>query len=137
GTARWEITVGNVSQVAEAKWGTPDVSAKQIMEAALNARTVTVTRRISSDEVRVDEAATEAANKKVESVKNEWKRWIWDADARRDKLARLYNDTFNTHVDTVYDGSHLTFPGKVSDDVIELRPHQKAFVWRVLQSSTT
>src|SRR5690606_12976545 len=30
-----------------------------------------------------------------------------------------------------------TLPGKVGDDIITLRPHQKNFVWRTLQSPTT
>lgn len=137
GTARWEITARHASDVAGVKWGTPDVAARQIVEAALNARTITVSRKTRDGQSLIDEAATEAANQKVEAVKNEWKRWIWDEDARREELSRLYNDIYNTHVDTVYDGSHLTLPGKVSDDIIELRPHQKSFVWRVLQSPTT
>ncbi len=136
-TARWEITARRASDVAGVKWGTPDVSAKQVMEAALNARTITVSHKTRDGQTIIDEGATEAANQKVEALKNEWKRWIWDNDARREELARLYNDIYNTHVDTVYDGSHLTLPGKVSDDIIELRPHQKSFVWRVLQSPTT
>lgn len=137
GTARWELDAGRASDVAQARWGTPDASARQVVEAALNARTITISHKNADGSVTVDEAATDAANQKVEAVKNEWKRWIWDNDARREKLSRLYNDTYNTHVDTVYDGSHLILPGKVSDDVVELRPHQKSFIWRVLQSSTT
>ncbi|MRN67953.1 PLxRFG domain-containing protein [Brucella sp. 10RB9213] len=136
-TARWEIMARHASDIASVKWGTPDVSAKQVMEAALNARTITVSHKTRDGKSIIDEGATEAANQKVEALKNEWKRWIWDDDARREELARLYNDIYNTHVDTVYDGSHLTLPGKVSDDIIELRPHQKSFVWRVLQSPTT
>ncbi|MBJ6722450.1 PLxRFG domain-containing protein [Bacillus sp. PR5] len=137
GTARWEITTRRASDVASVKWGTPDVSAKQVMEAALNARTITVSHKTRDGQTIIDEGATEAANQKVEALKNEWKRWIWDEEGRRNELSRLYNDIYNTHVDTVYDGSHLTLPGKVSDDIIELRPHQKSFVWRVLQSPTT
>ncbi|MCL7999973.1 cell wall hydrolase, partial [Brucella sp. 21LCYQ03] len=137
GTARWELDAGRASEVAQARWGTPDASARQVVEAALNARTITISYKNSDGSVTVDEAATDAANQKVEAVKAEWNRWIWDNEARREKLARLYNDTYNTHVDTVYDGSHLILPGKVSDDVVELRPHQKSFIWRVLQSSTT
>lgn len=137
GTARWEIETPNGSPVADARWGTPDASARTVVVAALNAKTITISHRTSDGKTIIDESATDAANQKVEAVKSEWKRWIWDNDARREQLARLYNDTFNTHVDTVYDGSHLTLPGKVSDDVVELRPHQKSFVWRVLQSATT
>ena len=73
---------------------------------------------------------------KVARVKREWEQWLFEDEKRRDHLVRIFNDTFNTDVERKYDGSHLTFPGKVGDDVIELRPHQKNFVWRALQSST-
>ncbi|WP_272975689.1 LPD38 domain-containing protein, partial [Alcanivorax jadensis] len=64
-------------------------------------------------------------------------RWIWQDDARRNRLVRLYNDTFNTDRVREYDGSHLTFPGKVGDDIVKLRPHQANAAWRIVQSGTT
>ena len=68
------------------------------MTAALNGTTVTVYDRDSDGRRRSTSAATDAANEKVERVKDEWRRWIWQDDARREELARLYNDTFNTDV---------------------------------------
>jgi N12 class adenine-specific DNA methylase len=49
------------------------------------------------------------------------------------RLARFYNDRFNTNVDRVFDGSHLTFPGM--SRTIELRPHQVNMVYRGLQTA--
>lgn len=131
----WALDIPHAAATAETLWGTGRASVGQIVTAALNGKSAQVFNRDANGNAVIDQAATDAANEKVERVKTEWQRWLWDNDARRDELARLYNDTFNTDVVRVYDGEHLTLPGKVSDDIITLRPHQKSFVWRTLQSS--
>jgi N12 class adenine-specific DNA methylase len=60
-----------------------------------------------------------------------FKDWIWTDPERRKRLARLYNDTYNTNRTRDYDGSHLTFPGM--SPTVQLRKHQKGVVWRILQ----
>ena len=60
--------------------------------------------------------------------------WIWMDDDRRVRLARLYNDRFNTHVPPRYDGSHLELVGASAE--VKLRPHQKDVVWRAIQEGT-
>lgn len=134
--AKWDVGSINPTAAASTLWGTSRAGVGAVLSAALNGQTITITDRYSDGSSRVNEEETAAANDKVERVKQEWNRWIWNDDARREKLARLYNDTFNTDVLRVYDGTHLTLPGKVSDDIITLRPHQKNFVWRALQSTT-
>lgn len=135
--AKWTLQPARPSTASETQWGTGRASVREIVGAAINGNTLTIYDRHHDGTATVNQQETEAANTKVESVKSEWQRWIWQDDARRDLLARIYNDVFNTNVETVYDGSHLQLPGKVGDDIISLRPHQKSFVWRVLQSSTT
>lgn len=80
--------------------------------------------------------ASDEANLKVAELNRDFKEWIWQSAERRDELGRLYNDLFNTTVERDFDGSHLTFPGKVSDDIITLRPHQKNAAWRISQSDS-
>lgn len=135
--SKWMINNVNPSLTAQSKWSTNRTSTKDIILAALNGSTITVRDKINRDTTVVNQEATDAANQKVENLKREWDNWIWTDDKRRQELTRLYNDTFNTNVLRHYDGSHLQLPGKVGDDVISLRPHQKNFVWRVLQSGTT
>lgn len=135
--AKWDLDIAGATPASETLWATDRARLSAVLTAAMNGQTITITNRYSDGKTEVDQPATEAANEKVERVKAEWGRWIWTDDARRDELARLYNDTFNTDVIRTFDGSHLTLPGKVGDDVISLRPHQKAFVWRTLQSGTT
>lgn len=134
--AKWQVEGPNSSDSADAQWGTNRVTVRAVIDAALNGQTITVRDKMSDGSSVVNHAATDAANDKVERVKAEWKRWLWEDDARREELARLYNDTFNTDVLRRFDGSHLTFPGKVGDDIRSPRPHQKNFVWRGLQTGT-
>lgn len=134
-SAKWHIRV-KASTEASAKWATGRASLSEVLEAAANQRTITVRDRIDENTTRVNEAETQLANDKVAAVAEEWQRWVWAEDERREKLARLYNDMFNTDVARDYDGAHLSLPGKVADDVISLRPHQANAIWRVMQSGT-
>lgn len=135
-TASWVVTPGRASQSAQTLWATEDASINRVIDAALNHSRITISEKNSDGSTTIDHAATEAANEKVEKVKAEWRRWVWEDDARRDELARLYNDTFNTDVEPQFDGSHLKLPGKVSDDIISFRPHQLNAVWRATQTGT-
>ncbi len=132
--AKWVLSPGRTTAAAQTQWGTERVSLERVVEAAVNGDRITVQDKMSDGSYVVNHSATDAANEKVERVRAEWRRWIWEDDARRDQLARIYNDTFNTNVETRYDGSHLALPGKVGDDIIALRPHQKNAVWRAVQS---
>lgn len=136
-TASWTLDVSRVPASAAAQWSTDRASVVKVLEAAANQKQITVYDE-QRDGTRVfNEAATTAANEKVERVKAEWKNWLWGDDARRQRLSTIYNDTFNTDVQRDFDGSHLTFPGKVGDDIVSLRPHQANAIWRIVQSDTT
>ncbi|KQV27850.1 hypothetical protein ASC97_05660 [Rhizobium sp. Root1203] len=134
--AKWVIDVPSPTAAAQTLWGTDRASVDSILSAVLNGQAITISDRMSDGSTVLNQAKTDAANEKAERVKAEWRRWVWDEDARRDELTRLYNDTFNTDIMRTFDGSHLTLPGKVGDDIISFRPHQKNFVWRSLQSGT-
>ncbi|MCA1490098.1 PLxRFG domain-containing protein [Ensifer sp. NBAIM29] len=134
--AKWDIDAPSPSASAATLWGTDRAGVGTILSAVLNGQSITISDRMSDGTTVVNQAATDAANEKAERVKAEWRKWLWENDARRDELVRIYNDTFNTDVLRSYDGSHLSLPGKVGDDIIEMRPHQKSFIWRTLQSGT-
>ena len=136
-TASWSLSVDRVPSSAATQWGTERVNVVKILEAAANQKQITVYDEHRDGSRTLNEAATSAANEKVEKVKAEWRNWIWSDDARRERLSRIYNDTFNTDVQREFDGALLTFPGKVGDEIIKLRPHQANAVWRMLQSGTT
>ncbi|MCI0541999.1 MAG: hypothetical protein L0Z50_42930 [Verrucomicrobiales bacterium] len=79
--------------------------------------------------------ATEAAREKQERIKERFKEWVWSDDSRRERLCRLYNDTFNHTRLRTFNGDHLTLPG--ASGAIQLHSHQKAGVWRILQTPNT
>ena len=79
--------------------------------------------------------ATEAAREKQERIKEQFKEWVWSDDSRRERLCRLYNDTFNHTRLRTFNGDHLTLPG--ASQAVQLHAHQKAGVWRILQTSNT
>ena len=80
----------------------------------------------------VNAQATEAAREKQERIKEQFKEWVWKDDERRERLVRLYNDTFNHTRVRTFNGEHLTLPG--ASAAIQLQLHQKAGVWRILQT---
>jgi N12 class adenine-specific DNA methylase len=134
--AKWNIK-GSPTTAAESQYGTDRAQVSDILTAAANDKSIVIRDRVDENTTVINESATNAANEKIQRVKAEFRRWIWKDDARRNRLVRLYNDTFNTDRVRKYDGSHLTFPGKVGDDIVKLRPHQANAAWRIVQSGTT
>ena len=124
---------------ATSTWGTERYPAHKLMETILNKSPVKVMDRAEDDEngkpryvFNPDETA--AAVQKADEMRQAFCDWVWQDQARRDRLARIYNDKFNTHIPGKYDGSHLTLPG--SSLSLELRPHQKDAIWRGIQEGT-
>jgi N12 class adenine-specific DNA methylase len=117
-------------------WGTDRAGALDLIQDALNLRTPTIyDKEPGSDKFIVNAEATEGAREKQEKIKERFKEWIWQDDARRERLVRKYNDEFNSVRLRTFNGDHLTLPG--ASQVVTLHPHQKAGVWRILQSPNT
>src|SRR6266536_3172794 len=116
-------------------WGTDRYSGLELIEDALNLRTPTVHDLDADKKPVVNAQATEAAREKQERIKERFKEWVWSDDSRRERLCRLYNDTFNHTRVRTFNGDHLTLPG--ASGAIQLHGHQKAGVWRILQTPNT
>ncbi len=113
--------------------GTDRRTALELLEDALNLRTPTVyDHDPDKDKDVVNVPATEAARDKHQKLKDRFKEWIWQDDERCERLARKYNDEFNNIRLRTFNGDHLRLPG--ASPTIQLRPHQRAAVWRVLQT---
>jgi N12 class adenine-specific DNA methylase len=126
-----KASVGNT-----AEFGTDRRNALDLLEDALNLRTPTVYDYDPEKQREViNPAATEGARDKQEKIKARFKDWIWSDDDRRERLTRKYNDEFNHTRLRTFNGDHLTLPG--ASPAIVLRPHQKASVWRILQTPNT
>ena len=115
-------------------WGTDRYTALELIEDALNLKTPTVYDTVDKKPV-VNAQSTEAAREKQERIKERFKEWVWSDDSRRERLCRLYNDTFNHTRVRTFNGDHLTLPG--ASGAIQLHSHQKAGVWRILQTPNT
>lgn len=136
-SAKWSFPGLASSAAAQTRYGTDRADVRTILEAAASQKAIQIFDNHRDGTRTLNETETQLANDKVNAVKEAFGRWIWSDDARRQSLARIYNDQFNTDVPREYDGSHLTFPGKISDDIIRLRPHQANAVWRIVQGGTT
>ncbi len=116
-------------------WGTDRYTALELIEDALNLKTPSVYDLNEDKKPMINAQATEAAREKQERIKERFKEWVWSDDSRRERLCRLYNDTFNHTRVRTFNGDHLTLPG--ASGAIQLHGHQKAGVWRILQTPNT
>lgn len=117
------------------EWGTDSRPFLDLLDSGLNGRAVTV-YDVDSDGTRVRNLeATLAANEKLDKIQEHFAQWIWQDPERSDRLCRSYNDTFNALVLRNFDGNHLTFPSMAAN--ITLDTHQKAAVWRGVQTGNT
>ncbi|MEI6083700.1 MAG: DEAD/DEAH box helicase [Verrucomicrobiota bacterium] len=134
----WHVNAGWEARAATANttdWGTDRYTALELVEDALNLKTPTVYDLDAKRNPVINGQATEAAREKQERIKERLKAWVWQDDGRRDRLCRLYNDTFNHSRVRTFNGDHLTLPG--ASQSIQLHAHQKAGVWRILQTPNT
>jgi len=134
----WSVEVSHYAKTGVAnrgEWGTVRVAAHELLEDALNLRTPTVYDYDEKKNARVNAVATEAAREKQQKIKDRFAEWIWRDDARRERLVAHYNREYNHTRLRVFRGEHLTLPG--ASPAITLRPHQKAGVWRILQTPNT
>jgi N12 class adenine-specific DNA methylase len=122
-------------------YGTGRVSASSLIEQALNVRVPTIYDTLDDENQTrvVNQAETIAAREVQQKIKELFAKWVWEDPQRAERLARLYNDTFNTIRLRTYDGSHLTLPGMNRSELRrgDLDPHQKSAVWRILQTKNT
>jgi N12 class adenine-specific DNA methylase len=129
----WNVRI-SVANTTE--WGTDRRSALELLEDALNLRTPTVYDHDPvADRMVVNGPATEAARDRQQKMKDRFQSWLWEDNTRRERLCRLYNDRFNAIRLRTFNGDHLHLPG--ASQAVVLRPHQKAAVWRILQTPNT
>jgi N12 class adenine-specific DNA methylase len=134
----WTVEVSHYAKTGVAnrsEWGTARVPAHELIEDALNLRTPTVYDLDEKKNAHVNPVATEGAREKQQKIKDRFAEWIWQDDARRERLVAFYNREFNHLRLRTFNGDHLTLPG--ASPTITLRPHQKAAVWRILQTPNT
>lgn len=141
-TAQWSVrgkTRYESGVLATSTYGTRRASAYEIIEDTLNLRDVRVYDYVYDEQGKkkpvLNRKETAIALSKQEAIKAAFKDWVFDDPSRRDRLVRLYNDSFNSVRPRVFDGSHLTFPGMNPE--IGLREHQRNAVARIVYGGNT
>lgn len=133
----YQVVVNGASEVALSNtWGTPEYSGDALLTAVMNNRSIKVTYRDSDGKTFTDIPATEKANEKAAELKAKFSDWLFTDPDRSEVLTKAYNETNNNYVTRVYDGSNMTFPGKVPDSVIKFRRHQRNAIARIVQDRT-
>lgn len=87
-----------------------------------------------------DNEATQLAHEKIEGLRGGFIEWLKEQpQEEKDRLEKLYNNTFNCYRLREYDGSHLSLPGIDMDalarnGIKEIYPSQKNAAWRIVQN---
>ena len=114
---RWNISNksmdgGNIKAVTT--YGTKRITAYHILEQTLNQRVVKVFDTVVEDGKErpvLNVKETAIAQDRQELIKSKFADWLWQDIDRRERLCRIYNDTFNSIRPREYDGSHIRFVG--------------------------
>lgn len=138
--ATWTVNARQLEWSASGttEWGTHRRHAGQLLSDALNSSVPQIfdTIREGETERRVlNTVETEAAKEKLAEIKSAFQSWIWSEPDRTDRLARVYNDTFNNIAPRSFNGDHLQLPG--ASGALSLYGHQKRGIWRVISSGAT
>lgn len=140
-TGQWAVQVesGHKTLQATQDWGTPSRNAAEILEHALTGSPIRVSKTISipggGTKQEFDAESTEAANAKLQQMREAFQTWIWQDQERIDELVPIYNDKFNNIVQRKFDGSHMTLPG--TSKRWSVFDHVKRGAWRIIQSGNT
>lgn len=116
-------------------WGTSRANAMNLLEQALNQQVPTIKDKGMDGKDVLNPVETMAAREKQARIKEKFRDWVWEDESRRSRLARLYNDEFNSYKPRTFDGSHLTLPGFTES--VTLRGYQLDAIWRIVVSGNT
>ena len=135
-TNEYKVSINDAYAKASAQntqvWGEGGKAFSTIFENMLNGRRTNVYTDGPDGNRVLDKAKTEAVAEKVEKLNEEFRKWLWEDEARRNEMQELYNETYNALVTPKYSGASLTVNGLNS--TYELRPHQKDAVARIINS---
>ena len=141
-TGQWSITEKNFDRAnvkANTTYGTKRMSAYHILEQTLNQRDVRVFDYIEDENGNkkpvLNKKETAIAQDRQELIKQKFAEWVWKDIDRRERLCRIYNETFNALRPREYDGRHIRFEGMNPE--ITLRPHQVNAIAHILYGGNT
>ncbi|WP_454858205.1 DEAD/DEAH box helicase family protein [Rhizobium binxianense] len=138
--ASWTVEARQLGYVAAgtSEWGTDRRHAGELLSDALNSRVpqiFDIVKDGDSERRVLNVVDTEAAREKLQKIREAFQRWIWSDPDRTDRLARVYNDTFNNIAPRRFNGDHLQLPG--ASGAFQLYAHQKRGIWRIIADGST
>ena len=141
-TGQWTITEKSADRAnvkAFTAYGTKRMNAYQILEQTLNQKDARVFDYIEDANGKrqavLNKKETAIAQDRQELIKRKFAEWIWKDMDRRERLCKIYNETFNSIRPREYDGQHIRFEGMNPEK--KLRPHQINAVAHILYGGNT
>jgi len=113
-TGTWEIPCKsryNHSVSVSNTYGTDKLEALHILEKTLNMQTIAVKDKIccatnaSGVKRVINKAETAAAIEKQQKLIKEFQKWVWEDDARKERLERIFENKFSCIRRRIFDGS--------------------------------
>ena len=141
-TGSWNIegkSYDRSSIKANNTYGTNRINGYKIIEETLNLKDVRIFDYVEDADGHkiavLNKKETAIAQSKQQLIKQAFADWIWKDPERRERLCKLYNETFNSVRPREYDGSHLNFVG--INPEITLRRHQVNAIAHILYGGNT
>ena len=141
-TGEWNITnknadSGNIKTITT--YGTKRINAYHILEQTLNQKDVRIFDYVYDENGNkkpvLNKKETAIAQDRQELIKAKFVEWVWKDIDRRERLCRIYNETFNSIRPREYDGSHIRFSGMNPE--ITLRKHQIDAIAHIMYGGNT
>ena len=141
-TGQWAITEKNADRSnvkSFTTYGSKRMNAYYILEQTLNQKDARVYDYVEDDngnkKAVLNKKETAIVQDRQEIIKARFAEWLWRDIDRRERLCRIYNETFNSIRPREYDGQHITFPGMNPE--IVLRPHQVNAIAHIMYGGNT
>lgn len=128
---------GKYEEINYSTYGTKRMDMLYLLENILNMKTLAIfdspdpnskTRILNQNE-------TVKILEKQDKMVQEFQKWVWEDEERKRRLSGAYHRKYGSIKKRVFDGSFLEFPDMNPE--IELRPHQKNSVARIIFSPNT
>lgn len=132
GLAKWTVS----GRAILSKYAVDGIGFGDLLNNILNNKAIEIYDGKGKDKT-LSQEKTDAANAVADRIRDDFSAWLWSDKAREKRLVDYYNANYNNTVLREYDGSHLNLHGHGMNVKINLRPHQKNVVWRMLQKANT
>ncbi len=143
-TGTWEIpnksSYGRLV-ASHSSYGTKRMEALYIIERTLNMKAIAVTDEVvsltnkSGKKRVINKNETLLAIEKQQKIIKKFQSWVWQNEARKEKLETIFENRFGCVRKRCFDGSFLNFPTMSAN--VQLYPYQKNAVARILFSPNT